>query len=389
MTTIAPARAPAPPAPPAGGGRLRTGVTWAVGVILGLVLIGLLAWISPSTSSTIRYAPDNPGDDGARAVAQILGGQGVQVQFVQSTAAALADARPEGTLLIIGGHQLRPEQQQALAQAPGDVVLAGLGPGLAGLTDAVEHRAGGTRGVHLAHCREEHAVAAEQIEAAGPLVTGSGQVEPCFGPGDGTGRYASWEQHGAAWRVFSTAEMFTNAALAQEGNAALVLRALGQQPHLTWYIPAPDDPFGQDQAAGTDTTMPLLRAPLLALFTLVLGAMILWRGRRLGPVLTEPLPVVVRATETTRGRGRLYRRHQTHAHAGTALRAGTVARVAAALGLPRWANPEEVAGAIARATGRSPEEIDSVLYSPPPHDEAALALLAEALDTMESEVHRR
>lgn len=374
---------------PVGTSRLRTGLTWAAGVVLGLVLIGILAWISPSVSSTTAYAPDNPEDDGARAAAQILREQGVDVQYVRTTAAALADAREDGTLLIVHGNELRHEQQQALAQAPGDVVLAGTGRDLEGLTDRISHQAGGTRDVHEAACTDEHAGAAGAIHAGGPQIRAEDGVEICFGEEAGTGRYATWSQDGATWRALSTPEILSNAALAQEGNAALVLRSLGQHEHLTWYIPSPDDDFSLDHPAGADPTLPLLRPPMLVMYAALLLALIGWRGRRLGPVVSESLPVVVKATETTRGRGRLYRRNQAHAHAGTALRAGTVARVSGILGLARWSEAHDVVQAIARATGRPAEQINRVLYSPPPQDEASLAALAEALDIMESEVHRR
>ena len=40
---------------------------------------------------------------------------------------------------------------------------------------------------------------------------------------------------------------------------------------------------------------------------LVVVLVALWKGRRLGPLVAEQLPVVVRASETVEGRGRLYR----------------------------------------------------------------------------------
>ncbi|MGC0274212.1 DUF4350 domain-containing protein [Pseudactinotalea sp. Z1739] len=368
--------------------RTRTGLTWGLGIAGAITLIAALAWISPSASSSVAYAPNNPNADGARAAAQILGDQGVHVRYVRTTSAALADAREDGTLLIVNAHRLRPEQQEALAQAPGDVVLAGTGPQIDRLTERVGHHAGGTRDVHEAQCGDEHARAADRIGAGGPQVTGGDGVELCFGDTPETGRYAAWTQDGATWRVLSTPEILRNDALAEHGNAALVLRSLGHYPHLTWYVPSPGDDFGEESLAAA-TTLPLLRPPMLAMYAVLALALILWRGRRLGPVISEPLPVAVRAAETTRGRGRLYRRNKTHAHAGTALRAGTVARVSGKLGLARWAQRDDVVLTISRATGRTPDQIDSVLYGPPPHDEASLAALAEALDTMESEVHRR
>ncbi len=114
----------------------------------------------------------------------------------------------------------------------------------------------------------------------------------------------------------------------------------------------------------------------------------LWRGRRLGPVLAERLPVVVPAAETVRGRGRLYRRSRSYGHAAAALRAGTATRLATRLGLPRSADAPATIDAVARATGTPADEVARLLYGPPPADDAGLALLADELDILESEVHR-
>ncbi|HLS24712.1 MAG TPA: DUF4350 domain-containing protein [Beutenbergiaceae bacterium] len=369
-------------------GRTRATLLWVLGVACALVIIVLLAWFGPSAPSQEPFAPDNPEDRGARAAAQILQEQGVQVSYVRTTSAALASAREEGTLLIVNPQELRPEQQEALADAPGEVVLAGVGRDLDDLTDRVGFEPGGARGTHAAGCTDPHARAAGEIVAGAPQLRAEDSgAQVCFGDETGTGRYASWTQDGVPWRVLSTPELLTNQTLAEAGNAALVLRSLGQQPHLTWYVPDPADDYGIVEDAAT--TMPLLRGPVLTFLAVLATAVMFWRGRRLGPVVKEPLPVVVRATETTRGRGRLYRRHRTHAHAGAALRAGTVARMSGRLGLARWSGRDDVVQAISGATGRPPEQIDSVLYGPSPHDDASLTALAQALHMMESEVHPR
>ncbi len=53
----------------------------------------------------------------------------------------------------------------------------------------------------------------------------------------------------------------------------------------------------------------------------------LWRARRLGPVVPESLPVVVRAAEATEGRGRMYRRAGARDRAAGRLRAATRTRI--------------------------------------------------------------
>ena len=63
-----------------------------------------------------------------------------------------------------------------------------------------------------------------------------------------------------------------------------------------------------------------------------------WRGRRLGPIMTEPLPVTVRAAETVEGHGRLYHRLNARDRAANALRAGSSAGSAGRTATPttRW-----------------------------------------------------
>jgi hypothetical protein len=108
----------------------------------------------------------------------------------------------------------------------------------------------------------------------------------------------------------------------------------------------------------------------------------------MGRVVAEPLPVTVRAAETSRGRGRLYRRARARGHAAAALRAGTARRCAVRLGLPRSATGPAVINALTESTGRSATEIGGLLYGPPPTTDDELGHLTRALEELESEVHR-
>ena len=114
--------------------------------------------------------------------------------------------------------------------------------------------------------------------------------------------------------------------------------------------------------------------------------LMLWRARRLGGVVTEPLPVVVRAAELVEGHGRLYARAGARDRAAGALRHATTARIARRLGLPRGAGAVEVAAAIAPLVGRPPGDVAALLTGPPPADDAGLVQLAEELDRLEAAV---
>lgn len=364
----------------------RSLVFVAIALVALIISAVLLSRLSPDTSQ-IPLSATNPDPDGARAAAQILGEHGVQVTEVSTTDAALADARPDATLLITGADQLRPEQLRALSEVPADVVLIGLGYGdVSELTDRFQVEGGGAQDTYPAECANEHAQAAEGLSTAGPSLTTDPDVEGCF-PLDAAGAVAfgTWtEDDGQTWSVLPNPHPLTNAGLDEAGNAALVLRILGQHEHLTWYVPDSNDDFGM----GDDATPSLVPGVVAVQVLIALVAFAYWRGRRLGRVVVEPLPVIVRATETTRGRGRLYRRGRAYQHAAAALRAGTISRIATRVGLPRTASGPEVVEALSRATGRPPEAIDSLLYGPPPTDDASLVTLTQALDTLEREVHR-
>ena len=112
----------------------------------------------------------------------------------------------------------------------------------------------------------------------------------------------------------------------------------------------------------------------------------LWRARRLGPVVAEPLPVVVRAAETVEGRARLYRRSGSAGHAAAILRQATIDRLRPVLGLGAGAEPAAVAASIAARSGWSTAEVGALLYGPAPGDDASLVRLADELDRLTREV---
>lgn len=368
---------------------------WPLAVLGLIVLVALLAALPEPRTSSERLAPDNPDDDGARAIAQILGRQGVEVTYVRTSAEAVEAATAGSTLLITADFLLTPEQLDAVARTSADLVLVAPGWTLDVLAPSVTWA--GTPAdddvLRAPDCSDPDAVAAEKIRSGGSgflaLDTTATVCFPATAPGSG-GAYVVTDAGERRVTAIDDGRLLTNEYLAEDGNAALGLRMLGRHDRLTWWVPSLSDP-GLATGAGSPSLSDLLppSAGLVALQLLVVAVLLaLWRARRLGRVVAEPLPVVVRSGEVTRGRGRLYRRSRSYGHAAAALRAGAAARSAARIGLPRSAGPADVIDALARATGRSTDEVAHLLYGPPPTDDTGLATLARRLDELESEVHR-
>lgn len=359
-------------------------------VVVVLAVTAVSLTVRPQTSAE-PFAPDNPSELGARALAQVLAAQGVEIDYVRTTREAVVAARPGTTLLVAGTWYLTDEQVEEIAATDADLVVAEPEwSHLAALTgDAMD--LGSTRDPEPreATCTDPDARAAGTIRSNGYGLTAlDPDVVVCFPtPGaPGTGSYAALRDGDRRVVVVDDLGLLSNDRFAQDGTAALMLRALGGHEHLTWYVPSLGDTG--TAAPGSGLILPSWTGPLAAQILVVTLALALWRGRALGRVVTEPLPVTVRAAETTLGRGRLYRRSRSRGHAAAALRAGTAMRTAARLGLPRSAGAPDVIDALVRATGRSTEQVAGLLYGPPPTDDAGLLQLARQLDELESEVHR-
>ncbi|RPF25861.1 DUF4350 domain-containing protein [Georgenia muralis] len=352
----------------------------------------MLAAVALTVRSSDRpLAPDNPRPDGAQAAAEILRRQGVEVRPASSLADVGALAGPGSTVLVVDPGLLSVDQRAEIVATGADLVIAGdpftdlEGFGVPLLTSG----AGSADPVDAA-CADPDAVAAGRVGftrgSVGPADGGTGgEAVVCFPVGDGDGGYAVWSDGARTVRYLADERLMSNEFLAVEGNAALTLRALGRHEVLVWFLP------GAVDTTSTGASVPLVPPAATAALTVLAAAALvlaLAHGRALGPVVTEVMPVVVRSAETTRGRGRLYRRSGAHDHAAASLRAGTADRLARTLGLPRSAGPDALLGALARATGRPDPGLRQLLYGPPPTSDAALLALSAELDALESEVHQ-
>lgn len=408
MTAPSSSRGARPGAAPSGGDQV-TGVPlsvrlrrWrpfilAVGLLLIVTVVGTL---TESQHSETPFAIDNPKHDGAQALARLLRQEGISVETVRSQEAAVRAAEPGTTVALLDAGLLTEDERSELARTGADVVVVGaLYQDLSGLTDPVELTSSGHSApadtVLTSQCPDADAAAAESMAGSrGSVQLGEGtdstdgtDATGCFPIAQGEDRtgyaYATAPTGGGgALRVIADADVITNSRLAEAGHAALAIRALGHHEHVVWF-----DASQQQIPTVWDTvsTPPWMPA-LLAQGVVIVCALAVVRGRRFGRIVAEDLPVVVHAAETTRGRGRLYRRAGARDRAAETLRSATALRLSRRLGLPRAAERDAVAHAAARATGWPPGLVGDLLCGPVPSNDRALAGLAVQLDRLESEV---
>jgi hypothetical protein len=383
--------ADASPSPAAVWGAARGPVLVGGLILLGSLLLALLTAGGPAGLLDPR-APDRSG---AKATAALLRDQGVRVNLVQTTDAAVAAADADTTLLVTFSERLGRAQLRRLRDTAADLVV--VAPSIDALHVLTPELAGeGTAPVEEREpaCESVLAGRAGSAELGGALYTAEaaaeGEAVLCYATG-GAAPLVVLHTPGRSRAVVGTATPFTNDRLDDAGNAALALGLLGIRERLAWYLPSIGDPDALAGAGGRRDLVELIPAGVIAGALQALVAVVLlalWRARRLGPVVAEPLPVVVRAAEAVEGRARLYRRARARPSASAALREATRTRLVVALGLPAAAAPAAVVDAVARRAGRPPGTVADLLYGGPPTDDSALVRLADRLDATEREVRR-
>ncbi|MFP3714431.1 DUF4350 domain-containing protein [Puerhibacterium sp. TATVAM-FAB25] len=369
---------------------------WAVVLAATALVVAALAVTRPATSTT-PYAPDSAQPDGARAVAQVLARQGVDVEHVTTVDDAVQAATEGTTLLVTPSPLLAFEQADALAAVPADLVLLGADDVLLdAATDGAVRRGAvldTSPDVLPPGCPLPAARAAGEarLTAGLTLVPAKGERPVTCYPESGGAALVAVADGGRTVTAVDDPALVRNDTVLEAGNAALALHLLGAHERLVWLVPDPFDLSTGDGTGGAPAgpSMPRWAGAVGLWAGLVVLVLALWRGRRLGPLVAEELPVVVPAAEAARGRGRLYRRTRARGHAAAGLRAATATRVAARLGLPRSAEPAGVVDAVVRASGRDPREVAALLYGPPPPDDEALAELARRLDGLERDTTGR
>ena len=363
--------------------RWRTG-RWVVSAVLLVTVVAVLTVTLTAPRPGGRMDPASTSPDGAHALVTLLRQQGVDVIVADDVSAVERAAIPKSLVVTVQTrHLVDGDVLRRLAMVPGDrLVVEPISRTRESLAPDVRRAAdgsvGGTPDCDLREATQAGDVqlgASDSFEASGDV-----PVTRCY-----HGAVVRYRTAGRTVTVVGTADFMVNSGLLKQGNAALAMNLAGTQPRVIWY--APQKPEGETSggASLSDLVPDNVRWIFWQLCVVVL-LVALWKGRRLGPLVAERLPVVVRASETVEGRGRLYRSHRAGDRAADALRTATLQRLLPRLGLGADADRATIVATIAARTGADPYTAGHALFGPPPATDADLVNLANALDDIERQV---
>jgi hypothetical protein len=391
-----PGTGPLPPglgsgAPPAAElwRRWRAPAVLIAAILLAAAVIALLQ-ASPRVTGPLD--PRDTGPGGAHALVALLTQRGQTVDREVSAPAAARQAGAGTTLVVTSPWKIPASQLATLAASRASLVL--VAPGRAALSAL-------TPGVTLAGiapvsagppaCGLPAATLAGKAITGGlrlrTVTAGAWRCYPARAPGAALPSLVRYLAGGRIVTVLGTGAPLANQNLGRDGDASLALNLLGSTAQLVWLVPGPAvAALPARRSRSVESLIPWQAYAIAAQLAVAALLAALWRVRRFGPLVTEPLPVLVRASETALGHGGLYRSRRARGRAANALRTATVTRLAGRLGLPRASPPAAVCQEVAHRSGRDPAAVREILFGPAPRDDAALVALATSLDTLEGQV---
>ncbi|MFP7695676.1 DUF4350 domain-containing protein [Trueperella sp. LYQ143] len=351
--------------------------------IVLIAFICLLFFRVPHDESA--YSIDSSGPDGTMALASILREHGVEVTSV-SAEEALASTGEDHTIVLVGYFQTAYVEQlkKYLLNTNAHVVL--IDSAIAFDDTSFSGRIIGLDPTnHVpARCDNSDAQAAQYVSGidATFIPDDPQAVSGCFPIAQGFGAITPRDYPHIT--LLPSGTFLTNSLLNRDGNAAFALRLLGKHPSLLW-VDQPDKTPSEDHSqtlALPDWAVPAFCGALLTFLWLAL-----WRGRRFGPLVAEPIPVIVPARETDHGRARLYARGHNRQHAAQSLRIGTLNRIAQRCGFTPTSDPQTIVNAVVAASGYAPEHVSRILFTDPISTDRDLIILTARLEQLERDIH--
>lgn len=355
----------------------------AIGALVVVVAV-ILAW-AQSQYGRGYLDPTSVQPNGSRALAELLTYGGVDVHRADDDDAVVDRANATTTVLVTTPDVLDGDRLNALLGTGAELVFVDAFTTLEDVPASVTATSIDTDVVEPA-CELAEADRAGSVRVGGTGYVSTSETDTlCFPVDDAAALAVVTLDDGVTVTFLGSGDVLTNRYLDQDGNAALAMNLLGRNGDLVWFQPRPT---ADGDTAATDL-LPAGLGPVVVLLGAAAVLAAVWRGRRMGRLVTEPLPVVVRASETAEGRGQLYRHSRDRAHSATVLRRAATDRLRQRLAAPRSASDQEVAAMVADQVGRPTADVAALLGGDPPADDQGLVALADDLDTLESHVRDR
>lgn len=358
---------------------------WIVGGFVLLVLSSLVFGLLSKPTDTDPLSINNPGPRGAMALAQVLRQRDVPVRNIY-TARDAAQLGRKDLLVVTGMGDLTDKHLGSLTKTPRtNILFLGTFAQANRLEPYVKAVGESTPDGVAPRCKLPAAFEAGPLHGSrGSLRALRSPEAACYQVAPGSYAYLQFRRpDGLRISFLADAHTAENREITQGSNAAFLLNLLTRAENVGWIVGSTFQLSADNAADGADPNiMPPAMHRALILFFVALFVLALAKGRRLGRVVSEEMPVVVHGAETIYGRARLYRTHGAIETAARHARAYTARRLGEVLHLPRGISGAQLCERVAELTGVAPPAVHEALLGTPPHTGTELVNLLKNLHSL-------
>ncbi|MCU0268768.1 MAG: DUF4350 domain-containing protein [Acidimicrobiales bacterium] len=375
----------------AGGGRGYRGVV--IGVVVVLAALVAAAVIGDTDEDTsLPYDPTSTGSSGTKAFVELLERFDADVELTDEYPPRDADVAV-AFLDYTYGDEAQQRRLRGWVADGNTLVMADPSSTLTPFAE-LELRTGFDEVLERGACDLD---ALDDVRTLDPgdhpvaRFRPSGEASTCFT--NDLGSFVTVQAAGDG-RIVAVGgpDVFTNGQLGEADNAVLAVSLLAPEPGTRVAVLGPP-PFEElidsgtgDPGALLDRAMELRGGLLLVELLVAFGAYALWRGRRLGRPVAEPLPSQIAGSELVVAMGDLLHQTRSPDRAARLLRADLRRQLCERLGLPPDVVPQVIVETVTARTTLPPEVVAFAVTDVPVTSDTELVDLARRVDAVREEV---
>jgi hypothetical protein len=367
----------------AAGSSNRLAIGLAVG--FGVVVLAILVLAPSNSGGADALDPASTSASGTKALMMLLEQSGASVRVTSQVPDAV-----DGTALLLSDTTTAADRAalQRWVAAGGVLVVTDHASGFVPLSRAPDLSIGPSV-IPPGAC---DIATLDDLDSLRPSGSPARYVIPpgssgCFA--DSTGAVVVDTPSGGGHVVaIGTPTVFTNDALDQGDDAGLAVNLLAPQPGrsvtVLWGLHGDGGGSHGRTSLWSLVSTGVKLATLQLLVAFVVYA--LWRGRRLGRVVTEPQPVELPGSELTRAHGRLLQQARDPDRAARLLRAELRRQLGLRLGVPPGASADVVVEVVSTRSGIERDRVARAVVDGPVRTDDELLDLAREIDALRTEV---
>lgn len=370
----------------------KSATLWIVVIAVVLIasIIGFIGSTNAGEQRDLHY--NNTGKTGTAALVGVLQSHGMNVTTTEKYSDALAAAKDSNTtLVVLNAFEVEQTQSHTIRSAVrasgSHLMLVDPTYGVSRFSSNISYAIDGQSNYSFTsdpQCGFGPAQQAGEVDRMQPgyRVLPDTTSDNCYPIGDDSYSLIHAQEGKGSVTVLGESLWVQNATLRDRGNAALSIGTAGLTPNVVVYYGTLDQDEQPDPFSATPPWFLMTILWLIPIFVVV----VVWRGRRFGPLAVETLPVTVPPIETVTGLAGLMHRTGDRVEALRILRASALSTMGKTLAVPANAQPAEVCRAVADRTGRDLAELEYVFITAVPQTDTELTDLATRISLIEREV---